>query len=326
MTKAEFLKALEEKLSALSAQDRVASLAYYEEIIDDRMEEGLCEADAVAAAGPVEEAAAQLLAETPHAETRLCAQPKRIEPAGSFLLFTDPFDAVEIHAICADVELWPSEDGVCRVEFQEEQRCAASVAGGVLHIQELRRHRVGLTLDLSIGGRQLLDVPMRDNALRVYLPARTYRMLRAETRSGEIEVSGGLSFDRAVLRSASGDVEFRAAVQSELRIHTASGDIEVKHSAPERMQLETASGDVELSGCGASSVTVRTSSGDVEFADCDETALDIRTASGDIDGRFSVPRAVSASSVSGEIDVPRSGSGAPCVLHTASGDIDVCVK
>ena len=30
MTKAEFLKALEEKLSALSAQDRVASLAYYE--------------------------------------------------------------------------------------------------------------------------------------------------------------------------------------------------------------------------------------------------------------------------------------------------------
>ena len=73
-------------------------------------------------------------------------------------------------------------------------------------------------------------------------------------------------------------------------------------------------------------MTVRTSSGDVEFADCDETALDIRTASGDIDGRFSVPRAVSASSVSGEIDVPRSGSGAQCVLHTASGDIDVCVK
>ena len=269
MTKAEFLKALEEKLSALSAEDRAASLAYYEEIIDDRMEEGLCEADAVAAAGPVEEAAAQLLAETPHAETRLCAQPKRIEPAGSFLLFTDPFDAVEIHAACADVELWPSEDGVCRVEFQEAQRCAASVAGGVLHIQELRRHRVGLTLDLSIGGRQLLDVPMRDNALRVYLPAHTYRLLRAETRSGEIEVSGGLSFDRAVLRSVSGDVE---------------------------------------------------------FADCDETALDIRTASGDIDGLFSVPRAVSASSVSGEIDVPRSGSGAPCVLHTVSGDIDVCVK
>ena len=47
MTKAEFLKALEEKLSALSAQDRVASLAYYEEIIDDRMEEGMDEQAAV---------------------------------------------------------------------------------------------------------------------------------------------------------------------------------------------------------------------------------------------------------------------------------------
>ena len=326
MTKAEFLKALEEKLSALSAEDRAASLAYYEEIIDDRMEEGLCEADAVAAAGPVEEAAAQLLAETPHAETRLRVQPRRIAPIGSFLLFTDPFDTIEINATCSDVELWPSEDGACRVEFQEDQRCTASVVNGVLRIQELRRHRVGLTLDLNIGGRQLLNVPMPDNTLHVYLPARTYRLLRAETRSGEIEVSGGLSFDCAALRSASGDVEYCADVRSELRIHTASGDIEVKHAAPERMQLETASGDVELSGCGTSSVTVRTSSGDVEFADCDETAFDIHTASGDIDGRFSVPRAVSASTVSGDIDVPRSGSGAPCVLHTASGDIDVRVK
>ena len=316
MTKAEFLKALEETLSALSAEDRAASLAYYEEIIDDRMEEGLCEADAVAAAGPVEEAAAQLLAETPHQETRLRVQPKRIRPADGFLLFTDPFDAVEISALCADVELWPSENGACRVEFQDEHQCTAAVEDGVLRITELRRRHVGLKLDFLMSG----------NALRIYLPAASYRLLDAETRSGDLDVADGLTFACAALRSASGDIEFRADALNELRIHTASGDIEVKRAAPERMQLETASGDVELSGCGASSVTIRTSSGDVEFADCDETVLDIRTASGDIDGCFSVPRAVSASSVSGDIDVPRSGSGVPCVLHTVSGDIDVCVK
>lgn len=326
MTKAEFLKALEEKLSALSAEDRAASLAYYEEIIDDRMEEGLCEADAVAAAGPVEEAAAQLLAETPHAETRLCAQPKQIEPAGSFLLFTDPFDAVEIHAACADVELRPSEDGVCRVEFQEEQRCAASVAGGILRIQELRRHRVGLTLDLSIGGRQLFNVPMPDNTLRVYLPVREYRRLDAETRSGEIEVAGGLAFGRAALRSASGDVEIYAAVRSELRVHTASGDIEVKSAAPETMELETASGDVALSGCGRAAVTVKTASGDVEFEDCEEAMLTVSTASGDIDGDFSRPHAVEARSVSGDVDVPEGGAGPACCLRSVSGDIKVRIR
>ena len=240
--------------------------------------------------------------------------------------FDAAFDAIEIAATCADVELLPAKDGVCRIEFQNEHRCTALVENGVLRITEARRHRVGLTLDLNIGGRQLLDVPMRNNALRLYLPAVTYRLLDAQTRSGDLEVSAGLSFARVLLRSASGEVEFRAAVASELRIHTASGDIEVQSSTPEQLRLESASGDVAFSGCGKSSVTVRTSSGDVEFADCDEAALDIRTASGDIDGHFSIPRTVSASSVSGDIDVPRTGSGAPCTLHTASGDISVRIK
>ncbi len=326
MTKSEFLTALDKKLAALSAEDRSSFLTYYAEIIDDRMEDGLAEADAVAAAGSIDEIAAQLLAETPRTESRLRVRPQKIAAADSFLLLTDPFDAIEIAATCADVELLPAKDGVCRIEFQNEYRCTALVENGVLRITEARRHRVGLTLDLNIGGRQLLDVPMRDNALRLYLPAVTYRLLDAQTRSGDLEVSAGLFFTRVLLRSASGEVAFRAAVASELRIHTASGDIEVQSSTPEQLRLESASGDVEFSGCGKSSVTVRTSSGDVEFADCDEAALDIRTASGDIDGHFSIPRTVSASSVSGDIDVPRTGSGAPCTLHTVSGDISVRIK
>ena len=326
MTKAEFLKALEEKLSALPPEDRAASLAYYEEIIDDRVEEGVCEADAVAAAGSVEEAAAQLLAEAPQAKTCLRVQPKRIEAADGFRLFPDPFDAVEIGAFCADVEILPAEDGVCRVEFQEAQRCTAVVTDGVLRIQELRRHRIGLTLDLSIGGRQLFNVPMHDNTLRVYLPVREYRRLDAETRSGEIEVAGGLAFGRAALRSASGDVEIYAAVRSELRVHTASGDIEVKSAAPETMELETASGDVALSGCGHAAVTVKTASGDVEFEDCEEAMLTVSTASGDIDGDFSRPHAVEARSVSGDVDVPEGGAGPACCLRSVSGDIKVRIR
>ena len=51
MNKQEFLGALRKKLAPLPEQEIERSLAYYSEIIDDRMEDGMTEADAVAALG-----------------------------------------------------------------------------------------------------------------------------------------------------------------------------------------------------------------------------------------------------------------------------------
>lgn len=65
MTKSEFLSALENRLSGLPKDDVQKSIDYYSEIIDDRMEEGLTEEEAVAAVGSVEEIASQILKDTP---------------------------------------------------------------------------------------------------------------------------------------------------------------------------------------------------------------------------------------------------------------------
>lgn len=64
MDKKQFLAALEEKLQGLPKADRQRSLEYYFEIIDDHMEEGLSEAEAVAACGSVDEVAQQILLDT----------------------------------------------------------------------------------------------------------------------------------------------------------------------------------------------------------------------------------------------------------------------
>ena len=53
MTKEAFLEALGEKLSFLPREDAEERLAFYSETIDRRMEKGMAEEDAVAAAGPV---------------------------------------------------------------------------------------------------------------------------------------------------------------------------------------------------------------------------------------------------------------------------------
>ncbi len=63
MTKLKFILSLHDKLSGLPQDEVEERISFYSEMIEDRMEEGLSEEDAVAAVGTVEEIAAQIEAE-----------------------------------------------------------------------------------------------------------------------------------------------------------------------------------------------------------------------------------------------------------------------
>lgn len=65
MNKKQFLAAIGEQLRSLPQSDVEKSLDYYSEMIDDRMEDGVSEEEAVAAMGNVDDIAAQILLETP---------------------------------------------------------------------------------------------------------------------------------------------------------------------------------------------------------------------------------------------------------------------
>ena len=65
MRKQEFIAVLRKKLSALPRRDAEERIAFYSEMIDDRIEEGLLEEEAVSAVGSVDEIAEQILKETP---------------------------------------------------------------------------------------------------------------------------------------------------------------------------------------------------------------------------------------------------------------------
>ena len=76
MTKSEFLTALACELSGLPNEEIAARVAFFDEMIADRIEEGMEEADAVAAMGTPKEVAAQIVAEFPLAKlvkARVCA-------------------------------------------------------------------------------------------------------------------------------------------------------------------------------------------------------------------------------------------------------------
>ena len=65
MNKRRFLEALRAALVGLPQEELDGRLEFYEEMIDDRVEDGLSEAEAVAAVGTVDEIRAQIIKDTP---------------------------------------------------------------------------------------------------------------------------------------------------------------------------------------------------------------------------------------------------------------------
>lgn len=65
MDKKEFLSALEARLAGLPEADRRSSLDFYAEMLDDLMEGGMTETDAVASLGSVDAIAEEILMDTP---------------------------------------------------------------------------------------------------------------------------------------------------------------------------------------------------------------------------------------------------------------------
>lgn len=71
MTKLRFLLLLQDRLSGLPQDDVEERLNFYSEMIEDRMEEGLSEEEAVAAVGAIDEIAAQIVADIPAAKEKV---------------------------------------------------------------------------------------------------------------------------------------------------------------------------------------------------------------------------------------------------------------
>lgn len=65
MNKAEFLKELQQRIQEYPVDETKKSMEYYAEMIDDRMEDGMSESEAVASLGSVEQIAEQIKCELP---------------------------------------------------------------------------------------------------------------------------------------------------------------------------------------------------------------------------------------------------------------------
>lgn len=316
MRKEEFLTALRAGLTGLLPEGVEKLVEFCSEMIDDRMEDGLTEEEAVAAAGSLDELIQQAKTELLPVKTANFTEKSTF--GDTLRTYTAESSICGIIANCdytADFKLLPSENGTCRIECMESEKICYSVTteNNVLHIECADRR--------TLFSRYKFSKAQRHATVRVYLPQGTYKSLEAETTSGDIAIPAGYAFDTASLQSTSGDIACCAEC-SLLSIETTSGDIALKNAKCSTIELCSTSGDITLENVQSSKKThAETTSGKVQFINLETTELEIHTASGKVSLEDTSSAVLHVDTISGEIDLTRVVSSNSMEIGTISSNI-----
>ena len=352
MTKREFLDNLERMTGALGADERRRLLDYYQEMIEDRLEEGIPEAQAVAALGDPARIAEALA-------------PGAAAPKGSDAEVRGLRD-VRVRVQNADVTVVREALGngaAAQLRFSDGERFAWRVEGETLVIEENAadpRRLELFGLKLALPGWLSVESPRVTLALAEDLPgglafsgagfggdatlesaSGDVKLARASV-AGRLEIgckSGDVALEAlrvgggARVKSMSGDVEARGLDCGALELATASGDVEVDRGRAGATQFPTASGDVRLDELESDpELSVETASGDIALNRCIARSTRLKALAGDVEVRLEpLPCGydLSANTRSGDIRLPRDNPKQPDAvkpaidISTASGDISV---
>lgn len=358
MNKIDFLEQLEAMLRGINVVDRVRSLDYFSEMIDDAMESGMSEEEAVTALGGIDEIAERITQEAPVSPLRGEKPFDGSEKAESSAPVDGEFSSIRVRVRESDVNVLLSEDGESRVDCVDREHIYHRVfeENGVLIVEEVDERR---WYERFKGFNKGTEVS-------IYLPAGEYKKLDIESVSGDIEVVRGIAFESVHAKTLSGDIEFFALVRSVLELSSTSGDVCVEgKSELEALSVHSTSGDVELSGftctktvsvnstsgdvacrsitsedgeiksisgdvnvkdviC-ANKLGISSTSGDVHFDGCDGAIVLLSSISGDVRGSLLSEKRFEAKTVSGGIRLPKDNSNpnGECKAKTVSGSINI---
>ncbi len=133
MTRLEFFAALRARLNGIPQDDLEERITFYGEMIDDRMEEGLTEAQAIEALGSIEEISMQIMAEIPLKKlVKEKVTPKRTLRAWEIVLLAPIWLSLLLALIAVVLSLYAVIWSVVISLWAAELSVAACSVGGVV--------------------------------------------------------------------------------------------------------------------------------------------------------------------------------------------------
>ncbi len=329
MNKKEFIERLCMGLKSLPADEAQKTVLFYSEAINDRMEDGMTEEQAVAAMGSISEIVRELCG-IEYTESESADKVSAEDDKVTEYTAAESISEIEIRrGMC--VNLVHSVDGLIHIKSLTGERFIVSPGGkGEIIVtraddeifkgdfQKLRSvHDV-----VELVSSSLVNALKSFASIDIQLELPEGCDIKLRLGSGSSVRGKGLSFGDISFKASSGDIKVENVKASKVAFTTASGDIKIGELTGEQVVFNSVSGDVEMENSSVSdTIYVRSASGDIELDGVSAKGATTLTTSGDLSlagGNFNT---LSLKSTSGDIDISGTGIKEKLAAATISGDI-----
>lgn len=350
MNKREYLDELCRRLRYASADEAQRLVAFVTESIDDRIEEGMTEEEAVAAVGSIDDLVREVSGEA-KVETFTDEGGVKGARRRDYVVSADGVEAIEVTEGGGDVSFRVSRDGKIHVHVteSERQRYIVTKKNGVVSVskEQLGGNNINFGFglfsfraDFNTNTDVIVDVPEN---LRAAIDCKTgsgdicYELRAAlsvtlTTGSGDIEIDSCAVGGMAEMKTGSGEIKIDELMAESIEITVSSGDVDASSLTAKALKVAAVSGDIEIDEAFiADKAVIKSVSGDVEL--CMASPLKVgsfESVSGDLNIELyghGEEYSVSAKSVSGDVEAPEDKAEAPNAVRarTTSGDIKVVI-
>lgn len=295
-----YFEELRKELETRNAKDSQEILSYFEEIVNDHLDNGESEESIIASLGSVEQLADsicekqttnEIIPHEQHLERRTFSGISKIN--------------IDVKAYDVTIEITDEENGWLEYNSSDDIYLDVNISNNKISIEEEDSSTIVNTFFakiFSLRGRGF------QGYLHIYCPKDKMFDLCINTVSGDVKVKD-VKCDEIEFESVSGDMKLQDVFSRDLNIDTVSGDFNSqKITIIDTFKAQSVSGDFNINNLKCDEITIETVSGDVDLSvdgNMDDyniheeslrknvsyeskgnKSLEIETVSGDISYRF----------------------------------------
>lgn len=252
---------------------------------------------------------------------------------------TESFTNISVITNTANVVFTPSEDGKIRVVCyeSEQEKHAVSVKEGTLTIalQSSKKwyHYIGI---------HVLGYP----SITVSLPLDAYSALSVRGKTGAVKLAGAYSFESVNISLSTGDIKVESISTGSMALSVTTGSTRVSQvSCAGDASFAASTGKTELQELqcknlistgstgklimthvvAAERMELKRSTGNITLHQCDAGEISAKTSTGHVTASLLSPKEFQVRTDTGRVEVPQSGTGGRCQIHTDTGNIEITI-
>lgn len=303
--KDKFLEELRNKLIDLNDKDVDDTIAYFNEMIEDKVSEGFSEEDVIKGLGKPQDVAITLVGEEKGKVDNFSNEvvsdfdDENVERS---CFPGNRIDEINLETVYHKIIIKEGNSDEVIFEYPKNNKYYydVSLSGGSLDIEYSQKG-----LDKFMKKMMMPCV----ETIRLYLPAKSHIELNIENVSGSMEISD-LKLDSVDIENVSGVIRIENVILDSLDAETVSGPYHLNNVKADEISLESVSGRIDMTMVRADEIDLETVSGSLNleicgnkedynisiekmFADVDiesesgeDKRLHIETVSGSINYRF----------------------------------------